>query len=116
MNPDQSILILDDEILCAMGLKAQLEGAGFHNVLIASSYERAMELYRRFGPEAAIVDINLQSDHTGLDFVRAAEKLTTIIILSGYGANLYRQELQTVRYDKFLEKPAPLEAIVEALG
>ena len=116
MKPDLSILILDDEIVSAMGLKAQLVEAGFRNVVIASSFERAMELYHSIKPEAAIVDINLQSDHTGLDFIREADKLTTIIILSGYGVNLYRDELQTVRYNQFLEKPAPFAAIIEALG
>lgn len=99
-----------------MGLKTQLEEAGYRRIVIASNYERAIELYRSIGPEAAIVDINLQSDRTGLDFIREADQLTTIIILTGYGINLYHEELQSVRYDRFLEKPAPFEAIIDALG
>jgi ActR/RegA family two-component response regulator len=116
MGRERTVLILDDEILAAMGLKSRLIAAGWEHVFIAGSYERAVEIVKTTSPTAAVVDINLQAEYSGLDFLRQTpSSLERIVILSGYGAESYNEELRGVDYDVFLEKPVPFEAVVEAL-
>lgn len=115
MNRDRTILILDDEVISAMSLKAQLEIKGYAKVLTASNYEAAMEIRRREQPTMVIVDINLQSDKSGLDFLREAGRMDRVIILSGYGEELYLDELRSLHYDSFLEKPVRVDTVVDCL-
>jgi len=110
------LLILDDEILSAMGLRARLVAAGWKHVFIAGSYQRAVELLETESPRAAVVDINLQSDHSGLDFLRQATGLERVVILSGYGLQSYAEELRDISYDAFLEKPVPFDRVISALA
>ncbi|MEX2441975.1 MAG: response regulator [Alkalispirochaeta sp.] len=115
MIGDNAVLILDDEILSAMGLKANLLAAGWGHVYIAGTYDRAMDILRKESPRTAVVDINLQSEYSGLDFLRQATGLQRVVILSGYGVASYEAELREIHYDAFLEKPAAFEKVIEAL-
>lgn len=116
MNDSRRVLILDDEVLAAMALKAKLLAAGWDQVFIAGNYERACQLYDRESPDSAVIDINLQSEFSGLDFLRRAPDFRRVVILSGYGFRSYQAELQEIRYDALLEKPVAFAKVVEALG
>lgn len=111
-----SILILDDESLARFGLKEQLELSGYHRVYTAASYEEALDVYRRERPDLAVVDINLESERSGLDFLKAADELTWRIILSGYGRGQYEQELADLEYNLFLEKPITFKEVAKEIG
>lgn len=115
MSGNNGVLILDDEILSAMGLKVNLQAAGWDHVFIAGTYERAVDILRRESPKSAVVDINLQSEYSGIDFLRQATGLRRVVILSGYGVASYKAELSEINYDAFLEKPVSFEKVLQAL-
>ncbi len=115
MDRDRTIIILDDEIIAAMGLQLELSKAGYERVYIATNYNRAMELCESIQPAIAIVDINLQEEKTGLDFVRDAKGISKVIILTGYGKQLYQQELASIHYDHYIEKPAGPQTVIRSI-
>jgi ActR/RegA family two-component response regulator len=115
LNADGAVLILDDEILSAMGLKANLLAAGWDHVYIAGNYDRAVDILQRESPSTAVVDINLQSEYSGLDFLRHATGFRRVVILSGYGLASYEAELREIHYDAFLEKPVSFDKVLRAL-
>ena len=116
MSNGRSVIVLEDEVISAMGLQSQLRRAGFETVYLATSFDAAMEIYRRHHPAIAIVDINLQNHRSGLDFIREAESLERVIILSGYDKRFYDEELRGLDYATFLEKPAHFSAIIRAIS
>jgi DNA-binding NarL/FixJ family response regulator len=65
----QKVLIVEDEIIIAEGIKLYLEKNGFVPV-IATSGKKAMELLESRCFDAMICDINLQEEMNGIDLVR----------------------------------------------
>jgi two-component system response regulator VicR len=67
--PTYHVLVVDDDPLICKGLKFNLEQAGYR-VSTASTAQNALELFRRQGFDAAILDIGLPDDN-GLDLCKA---------------------------------------------
>ena len=115
MSHALKILILEDEMIEALSLKMEFETRGMGEVFIASTYKKAMEIYRKEAPEVAIVDINLNDEKNGIDFISATSTFNKVILLSGYRIDLYEEELKQISFDHYLEKPIDAEQLVACL-
>ena len=73
------ILVIEDEILIALGLELLAEDAGYEPLGIATTAEDAIELARS-RPEAAIVDIQLADGSTGVDMARRLTAQGTAVL------------------------------------
>lgn len=62
------ILILEDDILIAEHIKTILENDGFHQILVATQYDEAVDLIQHNLVRLALLDINLNEERTGIDF------------------------------------------------
>lgn len=68
------VLVVDDEVLVRMGLRAMLEGWGYR-VLTAGSVEEAIrEVESGKWPHAILADYRLRGGETGLDAIRAVHE------------------------------------------
>ena len=65
------ILIVEDEFLIGLALKAILNVVGHQVVGPAATADEAMELADAHGPELAFVDINIAGDRDGVEVARA---------------------------------------------
>lgn len=79
------VMIVEDDTLIGMGLKAQLERMGHHVVGHASTAEEATALYRQTRPEVVLMDIRLDEDD-GLELARQllAERRCPMIVISAF--------------------------------
>lgn len=115
MKKALKILILEDEVIEALSLKMEFEARELGEVFVASTYEKAMEIYRREAPDVAIVDINLNDEKNGIDFIAEVCTFKKVILFSGYRIKLFEEELKRISFDHYLEKPIDAEHIVACL-
>ncbi len=83
-----SVLIVDDEEGLRHGLENLFEREGF-TVRTAASYESAVSAAARYPVDAAIVDIRLKGDRSGIDLLRELKRLEpdlVVLIITGYGS------------------------------
>src|SRR5437667_5292414 len=79
------VLIVEDDMLVGMGLKAQLERLGHSVVGQASGAPEAMALYREHKPDIVLLDIRLD-DADGIEVAQQLlkERRAPMIIISAY--------------------------------
>jgi DNA-binding NtrC family response regulator len=111
------VLIVEDEVIIALDLEAQLTSEGFDVVALAANVDTALRLLARSTPEAAILDLNI--GHQLVTPVAEAlnDKGIPFVVITAAGQGL-KDELRNTpafRDAPFLGKPATLPQITEAL-
>jgi DNA-binding NtrC family response regulator len=84
----RSILIVDDEAGIRHGLENLFKREGF-DVHCSANYEQAMSALSSFSIDAAIVDIRLKKDKSGIDLLKEFKQIDpdmVIIVITGYGS------------------------------
>ncbi|MBC6414827.1 MAG: response regulator [Bdellovibrionales bacterium] len=98
------VFILEDEYLITRSLQIILESMG-HQVQSTSSGEEALNLWGKFKPDLAFIDILLPGMN-GLDFLKKRPQhfLTKIVLISAHD-NLNEKELLSLGACLFVKKP-----------
>ncbi|HXE55887.1 MAG TPA: response regulator [Tepidisphaeraceae bacterium] len=116
-NPSASpthrrVLIIEDDTLVGMGLRAQLEKLGHEVVAQAASAAEAEAMYREYQPDAVLVDIRLD-DTDGIELARKllAERPCPMVILSAYGDNELVERASAAGVFGYLIKPVTAEGL-----
>jgi len=84
----RSILIVDDEAGIRHGLENLFKREGF-DVHCSENYEQAMSALSSFSIDAAIVDIRLKKERSGIDLLKEFKQIDpdmVIIMITGYGS------------------------------
>ncbi|MEI6128224.1 MAG: response regulator, partial [Pseudomonadota bacterium] len=83
---DKKILIVEDEKIQALTVKAMVEGFGYKNVALASNFTEAISQAREISPDLVLMDINLSGAGDGIDAaVRIRSEMNVpIIYLTAY--------------------------------
>lgn len=104
MKKSFRIFILDDEFLINRSLQIAAVSMG-HQVQKAFSAEEALDLWDKFKPDLAFVDILLPG-MSGLDFLKQRPQgfSTKVILLSAHD-DLNKEEIQSAGADLFVKKP-----------
>jgi len=107
MKSKASILIVEDEIIIAQDLKANLQQAGYTVHSPADTAKKALEMVRHFKPDLALVDIVLKGD---MDGIMLAKQITAIhdipiIFTSAYSDLRTRDRAKITRPFGYLLKP-----------
>jgi two-component system CheB/CheR fusion protein len=110
------ILVVDDNSDAALSLAMILDQ---HEVRIADTGGKALDMAREFHPEAVILDIGLP-DMTGYEVARrlqqtGAAQCPCLIALTGYGQPDDRKRTLEAGFDHHLVKPARPEQILTLL-
>lgn len=116
INPDDKLLIVEDDRAFRQRLTLSMERKGF-NVVAAESVEEAGLLAADTRPRYAILDMKL-TDGNGLDLVPTLRHLrhdVRIIILTGYGNLASAVAAVKAGAVDYLAKPADPDEIVKAL-
>lgn len=113
------ILIVDDEKIIRMGIKNIIpwETLNISEVYTAASGRAALELIKQHAPELIITDISM-TEMTGLELIeqiRAFDKVSRIIVLTGYDRFDYARKALQLRAQDFLLKPVDEEALAAAV-
>ena len=75
------ILVVEDNGMTAMVIQKILKQMEFTDVLLASNYTRAIELYKSQKPHILLLDIDLEAEKDGIDIAREVRKLDDIPII-----------------------------------
>jgi two-component system, response regulator PdtaR len=105
----QRALIVEDEILIAMDLEAQIRNLGFDVCGVTSNAREALSLAMEDPPDLAIMDIYLNGTRDGIEVARQISNLfaTPVIFITAYSDDdgLMERILQYVPEAIVLPKP-----------
>ena len=82
--PGKTLLIVEDEILPAMALQAQLEESGYNVMDLTGRHQEALEAARGCKPDLALVNIQLQGRDDGIALARDLKAMgVPVLFISG---------------------------------
>jgi len=84
--PPRRALIVEDEILFAIGLEADMRALGFDSCDLAADGQQASRLAMCNQPDIVLMDINLEGGREGIEVARWLRKVceTPIVFVTGY--------------------------------
>jgi CheY-like chemotaxis protein len=106
------ILVVEDEALVAIEIAHALTGAGFEVVGPARSARVALDLLKRSGCDAAVLDINLGRENAEAIAVELRANKTPFVTLSGYSSEQHQAAFTGA---PALRKPLRLEFLIAEL-
>ena len=116
----RNILIVDDEVAFLQPMKKMLNGPRLH-VDTADTYDQAMLLMKTVRYDAVIADVRLggalsREGLAILDFIKARDIDTKVIIMTGYGGPDVMKEAYHLKADYYFEKPVSFRTLSVALN
>lgn len=111
------ILIVEDDFAQITLYKHLLKELEFTNVVAASNYNDAIESFKTFDPDIALIDINLHEMKDGVDVAIAVNKIKKIplIFITGCFFDQYYERAKTVGPVAFLDKDLSKLKIQQAI-
>jgi len=111
------VLVVDDNADVAELLSEALTDAGFETA-VAFDARAALELWRQFGPHAAVLDVGLP-EVDGYDLAKSLRdehgSTPTLIAATGYGGQQDRKRAAEAGFDCHFVKPVSVRDLVGAL-
>ena len=107
MEKKIKVLIVEDEVLIAQWLTAEMEDLGYNVLDFVTSGEEAIIIAKKHKPDILLLDINLSGY---IDGIEAAEKIAEtldipIIFMTGYNEVKIFERAQKMKPVAYLEKP-----------
>jgi 1,2-diacylglycerol 3-beta-glucosyltransferase len=82
--PGRTLLIVEDEVLPAMALQAELEDAGYHVMDLTGRHEEGLLAARALKPDLALVNIQLEGRDDGIALARDLKAMgIPVLFISG---------------------------------
>jgi len=105
--PKNRIMIIEDEVLIGMALRAELRHLGYDICQIYASGEEALANIGREKPDIILLDMSLEGELSGLETGRRIKDAfqTPLIFLTGYPDNKLMHEAQTLEPIGYFVKP-----------
>ena len=117
MEKRKYILIVDDEILGAVGLAETIKDWGFYHCELAGSFERALAEVKRCRPDLILMDINLgYGKKDGIETAQAilADYKVPFIFITGYDIDeLQLKDIETPY--TFMRKPCDIKILKSSI-
>jgi response regulator NasT len=109
---DRKVLIVEDDTLVGIGLKAQVESIGCKVVGQASTADEALAMYRAHQPDIVLMDIKLDGTD-GIELAKQflAERHCAIVMVTAYSDPELISRAGSAGVFGYLIKPATRESI-----
>ena len=109
---DRKAMIVEDDTLVGMGLKAHLEAIGYSVVGQAANTAQALTMFREHRPDVMLIDIKLD-DTDGIELARQllAERHCAVVIVSAYSDAELITRASSAGVFGYLIKPVTREAL-----
>ncbi len=111
------ILIVEDEGITALNIKAMLENWGYEDPLIASNSHEALRNVSKFEPDLILMDINLDEDIDGIEIVKNLQNTfdIPILYLTAHSDDAIVERAKLTRYYGYIIKPFDNEELKIAI-
>jgi DNA-binding NarL/FixJ family response regulator len=76
------LLIVEDDSILNVALKNGLQAFAIEEIQTATTSSAAMQIFRRFDPDVALLDIDLKAGPTGIDVAHAMRRLKPNIAIA----------------------------------
>ncbi|MBC7784084.1 MAG: response regulator [Burkholderiales bacterium] len=123
--PARKVLIVEDETLVGIGLKAHLEKLGHNVVGQADDAAQALAMFTQHSPDLVLMDIRLDNgasgDQKGDDGIDLSTKLLAIrrvpiVIISAYSEDALHARAAAAGVFGYLVKPVTREALAAQIA
>ena len=115
--PNLNVLIVEDDTLVGMGLRAHLEKLGHHVIAQASNGPEATKYFNEAKPDLVLMDIRLdQTDGIELASQLLEQRRVPMIIVSAYSDKELIERAAEAGVYGYLVKPATAESIAAQIG
>lgn len=110
-------LIVEDEPLIAENIASILRGSAFHTIAIAYDYEEALQALQTNTPDIAILDINLEDEHDGIDVANYIKRTSNIpfIFLTSYSDQATIDRVKATGPYAYIVKPFNKNTLLASL-
>jgi CheY-like chemotaxis protein len=111
------ILVIDDEQGIRNLLDTLLSRKGY-DVVLASSGQKGLELFRREHPDVVVLDLKMP-EMNGLTVLKAIRQIAStqpVVVLTGAGTPEVEQQVQALGVSEFVEKEFSLHRLGDALN
>ena len=120
MDPEKTVLAVDDDYQVLIGLERRLSQAGYR-VLTATNGQDALDQVRTHLPDAISLDVRLPGDVDGLEVAACLKKdLRTakipIIFVTGSADDQFKRRCQTSGGKYFIAKPYDPDLLLQMLS
>src|SRR5215218_8319319 len=117
----RKVLIVEDETLVGIGLKAHLEKLGHTVVGQADDAAQALAMFTQHSPDLVLMDIRLDGDEHAADGIELSTKLLAIrrvpiIIISAYSEEALHARAAAAGVFGYLVKPVTREALAAQIA
>ena len=105
-------IIAEDESILRLFLSMTLSAFGLDIRYEAQSGIEAINAVREHNPDVAFLDINMETKEDGLDAceaIKAEYPQTKVYFISAYPERVFKERLESLNYDGYLEKPVNKE-------
>lgn len=111
------VLVIEDNAVLSLTLEVMLKKLGFSEIQKAYTPKDALVMIEEFEPDLLFVDINLDSDISGIDVVRIAqEKRSLTVVYTTANSDQYHRELaKETPHEAYLIKPLNFRILSNAL-
>lgn len=112
------IMIVEDEVIIAMGMAADLQRLGYEVCRPAVTGEAALQLAEREKPDAVIMDVNLHGALSGVEAARQirARFAVPVVFVSGNADANTVDALRREGFVHYLLKPVNMQEVIEILA
>lgn len=111
------VLVIEDNAVLSLTIEVMLKKLGYSEIKKAYTPKEALVLIDEFEPDLLLVDINLDSDVSGIDIVRIAqEKRPLSVVYTTANSDQYHRELaKETPHDAYLIKPLNFRTLSSAI-
>lgn len=114
---NNTILIVEDEVITALDLKFKLEDLGYEVIDTVATGQEAIDVAAEHCPDLTIMDIKLKGDMNGIE---AAEKiialdLPVIYLTANTDDYTFLKSVKSTAAYAFVEKPFNINALKNAI-
>lgn len=121
VEPDDCIIVVDDEMLILIGLRMALTQLGYTVCGIAMTTAQAVDQVTKFLPKLVLLDFRLRDGTDGIETARLIREVHTchIVFITGSNEPETRRRIEEIEPDGLLIKPImpqDLKAVIESLA
>ncbi len=117
MDEKIKVLLVEDEVLLAMGMEIQLTKAGLHVVEKTATGEAAIEAAKEKNPSVILMDIRLAGEIDGFQAVEEIRKFCDIpiIFVTGYSNERVMDKIKRMNPLGYCTKPVNINLLISLI-